>query len=994
MTGCSEVTCLNGGTCVPWLLGEDDHRGNCTCMPGFDGDVCQITTTFSFKGESFVSVDSERDEGFELSLRFRTTISNGLVAVGHSPSFFRLNLFNGRLNLHSSMLNIFEGIFIGEGLNDTKWQKVYVAFNISHLTIGLNDRLQAIHPINPEAPTQTAFNQNFLGGVPRNDNTLKLLVGGLPDFVGCMQDISVNGIKVTEADVRKNGLGTPGIAEHNTEKGCYRKNQCSPNPCKNGGNCTDLWRNYKCFCHRPFLGPSCQYNYTGATFGYENTQNSQVKVRIKEPGDYKEGIDLTMFIRTRQPKGIIFYLGVDPLSPVTNQIIGRLVNGTLQVEARFEDKPPEYFKLYSAQLANGNRHFIRVTRMKNQMTVKVNETISIKQEISSVVPIVADYLYLGNLLVTTPAPEDSDVTTVTAELSTTTSTPTVFMTTTTANEQTDETTFPVGFTAAPITAAESLAEPTTETVPAAPVTTMPFEEDFSAIDPEPSISRGVRQVTVFPMVEDITFFKGVIQDVQLSNGSNANKIVKLFELDFAEEVIVEESLGDVTTYGIKKGVVSDNTCRVNPCQNNGECRVTWNAYVCECQPGYMGDNCDEIEYCFWNECPAGSYCNSLMDGHECVTNATFNGFNNTVVYTPVLQAELLINTVVATFRTRFNGTLLHVVGSDGNQLKIGIHGGQIETILPLAGTMKNLTFGRGIDDGAWHTVRITSYGGIIMGSVDGVPGDEHYIEGNDTLLNFFQFFRNSRIILGAGYNINRVEDYFRGCAGEVRIGDILLPYYTEAELINSTSANKFSVAETVDLVRSECVLCYQAECENRGLCEDPAEVFSCKCPAGFDGPTCAVNIDECVNNSCVNGDCVDGINEFSCRCEAGWIGDNCELDKDECLDNPCLNGGVCTQLEQPDAYTCTCTDEYKGKNCEDLKIRTCRENPCANGGTCLDEPDSDSSDRYRCDCALGYQGTNCDSRIDFCIKLNADCQNGATCRSDFSSFVSTFYYTY
>ena len=81
--------------------------------------------------------------------------------------------------------------------------------------------------------------------------------------------------------MRSNGLGTPGIVESNTEKGCHRQDQCNPNPCRNEGICTDLWRTYQCLCYRPFLGPACQYDYTGATFGYENTTNSQVVVEVR-----------------------------------------------------------------------------------------------------------------------------------------------------------------------------------------------------------------------------------------------------------------------------------------------------------------------------------------------------------------------------------------------------------------------------------------------------------------------------------------------------------------------------------------------------------------------------------------------------------------------------------------------------------------------------------------------------------------------------------------
>ena len=70
LTGCAEVTCLNGGLCVPWLIGEDNHQANCTCQAGFDGDRCQHSTTVSFNGGSHITVNSARAEGYELNLRY------------------------------------------------------------------------------------------------------------------------------------------------------------------------------------------------------------------------------------------------------------------------------------------------------------------------------------------------------------------------------------------------------------------------------------------------------------------------------------------------------------------------------------------------------------------------------------------------------------------------------------------------------------------------------------------------------------------------------------------------------------------------------------------------------------------------------------------------------------------------------------------------------------------------------------------------------------
>lgn len=74
-----------------------------------------------------------------------------MVAIGQTEgdSYFRLRLQNGRLNLHSNLISKEDGLKLGENLNNTNWQKVYVAVNSSHLTLGVNDQLQATHPINP-----------------------------------------------------------------------------------------------------------------------------------------------------------------------------------------------------------------------------------------------------------------------------------------------------------------------------------------------------------------------------------------------------------------------------------------------------------------------------------------------------------------------------------------------------------------------------------------------------------------------------------------------------------------------------------------------------------------------------------------------------------------------------------------------------------------------------------------------------------------------------
>ena len=48
--------------------------------------------------------------------------------------------------------------------------------------------------------------------------------------------------------------------------------------------------------------------------------------------------------------------------------------------------------------------------------------------------------------------------------------------------------------------------------------------------------------------------------------------------------------------------------------------------------------------------------------------------------------------------------------------------------------------------------------------------------------------------------------------------------------------------------------------------------------AGFEGPTCAIDIDECASNPCLNhGVCRDRFNGYECACVNGKFTPTCSL---------------------------------------------------------------------------------------------------------------------
>lgn len=417
----------------------------------------------------------------------------------------------------------------------------------------------------------------------------QILANNAPSFTGCIQDITVNDMKITEEDF-KDGIGRD-VEQINTVPGCLREEQCDPNPCQNDGFCTDLWSEYQCTCHRPFLGSSCQYNYTGGTFGHENETSSIAIVDIDNPSPYRSGMDISMFIRTREQDGFIFYFGTSLGALNPSYITGRLVQGNLVVHVHF-DGTNEKFQVYTVDLSDGYRHFIRVVRMNNSMMVKVNETVSINHEIPSPTSFIAQKLYVGNY----PIEGVHTVTTTTTEafLSTSSQEPNQSPIFEVLNEDTTLPQTPIISEAseAPETDFSDFdnterSEPVETTIPEDILSEGDPDNQEAAVLPSTQVfNRSKRQVNVVsdhgPPPQIIPQpFKGVIQDIQISDGGNFTRIVELFQFEFAEdeEMIAKPiSIGNVSLIAVEKGVVSDNTCAVSPCENGGTCHVTWNDY--------------------------------------------------------------------------------------------------------------------------------------------------------------------------------------------------------------------------------------------------------------------------------------------------------------------------------------------------------------------------------------------------------------------------------
>jgi len=91
---------------------------------------------------------------------------------------------------------------------------------------------------------------------------------------------------------------------------------------------------------------------------------------------------------------------------------------------------------------------------------------------------------------------------------------------------------------------------------------------------------------------------------------------------------------------------------------------------------------------------------------------------------------------------------------------------------------------------------------------------------------------------------------------------------------DENSIFKNSELEEIKKVVNGCLI---KTCLNKGSCMGIENDFKCSCPPGFTGKRCETNIDECINNPCINGECKDEINGYKCQCHSGFSGQNCDI---------------------------------------------------------------------------------------------------------------------
>lgn len=269
LVGCRQHRCQHSTGCVPLLRDSGEQGYRCVCSPGWAGDLCNTSTTFSFTSEGFVHVQmpphtdrngaEARDHvpGLHVQLRFRSTLPDMLLfSRGSEEHYASLELVGGSLLATVKTGKVLQALYPGP-VNDGDWHQVTVSMDES-LVLAVKcstcEEEEEESLVKDEGYNHlfflqpSSFQQLYVGGAPREYLSRS---ASKQSFIGCMEDLRVDHKLLLPQDLlREENQGL--------ELGCNKRDWCGAEPCTQRGHCVDMWVRARCICRRPYYGDECE----------------------------------------------------------------------------------------------------------------------------------------------------------------------------------------------------------------------------------------------------------------------------------------------------------------------------------------------------------------------------------------------------------------------------------------------------------------------------------------------------------------------------------------------------------------------------------------------------------------------------------------------------------------------------------------------------------------------------------------------------------------
>ena len=210
---------------------------HCNALPGAYSPI-----TFP-KPESFIKITAPKKNTAKYSFKFRTYDSKGILLFQkmtmHIGADIFISLDSGKIKVEVSFMSKSIPLIGGSALDDGMWH--HVAVNVSRQNVRLVVDSELVFQSQHSLGTFVSSSEVFIG----------LSDKGRPGFVGCMRDLIVQG--------RKINFTTVSYKSQVMISKCNLHDLCVPNPCQNGGRCSQRWNQTYCHCSETdFKGEKCE----------------------------------------------------------------------------------------------------------------------------------------------------------------------------------------------------------------------------------------------------------------------------------------------------------------------------------------------------------------------------------------------------------------------------------------------------------------------------------------------------------------------------------------------------------------------------------------------------------------------------------------------------------------------------------------------------------------------------------------------------------------
>ncbi|XP_038519511.1 LOW QUALITY PROTEIN: protocadherin Fat 2 [Canis lupus familiaris] len=221
---------------------------------------CNGTAT-RFSGQSFGRYNLPEAQNWHIHFRLKTLQSQAILLFSNETVYVSLKLVNGVLQLEYHCPGGFHGnLSSWLHVNDQEWHSIVVA------ETGTSIRLL----VDGSGNTSLALPENCQGLRPEGD----LFLGGLvllhsspvvsQGFEGCLDAVMINGEAL---QLLVHGKRASGLLERQAlTQCCWHSEDCSQNPCLNGGKCSQTrGAGYVCKCPPQFSGRHCEQRRENCT---------------------------------------------------------------------------------------------------------------------------------------------------------------------------------------------------------------------------------------------------------------------------------------------------------------------------------------------------------------------------------------------------------------------------------------------------------------------------------------------------------------------------------------------------------------------------------------------------------------------------------------------------------------------------------------------------------------------------------------------------------